>query len=353
MTSQISIYKKIDEIIKTEGQLPENFEAEERVYQEGELRFAPGALEGILGHHSSGGGGETSFSATLKKYLVMSDEDAMNNFEEEVAKEFKTATEGQSILEEIFKNQQDYPANKVFSIAVYFTSNGRKVETVKLGLSLLRLFDISENESICKLLETLGYCEEFTNYVTENTTSWEEKKRQDLYFKLAQKLHGWGKIDMVEMMEADTEEKKEWILCHGCKNSILYAYLGKVCANKCDLYERLKKGNFSEEQMRGASDIIDGLLDEGPCAGMSVMENPVDLTIAYIEELKNHNLDIGYVNQLFALAKYFEDKEYEDTDLIKEKIKSITDEIDINKMIMEKGWVNHLVSESLKEMLFL
>lgn len=335
MSTQISIYKKIEEIIKKEGQLPENFEAEERNYADDELRFAPGALEGILGHHSSGEGGKTEFLTTLKKYIAMTEQEAMENFEEEVAKDFKAATEGQSIIEGIIENKQEYPAGRVFSIAFHFVENGRKVETVKLGLCLLRLFDVSEEERIRDLLEILGYCEDFTDYVIDNTALWKEDKRQDLYFKLAKKLHGWGKINVVEMLEADTEEKKEWILCHGCKNSILYAYLGGVCAIKSDLYERLKQGNLTEEQMRGASDIMDGLIDVGPCNSMKEMENPVDLTLSYIEELKNHKIDLVYIDLLYRLAEYFKNEEYEEEDIINAKVKEITDTVDIRQMVIE------------------
>ena len=48
-----SIYHKIKKCILKFGKLPDDFVAEEKTYKENELRFAPGALEGIFGHHMS------------------------------------------------------------------------------------------------------------------------------------------------------------------------------------------------------------------------------------------------------------------------------------------------------------
>ena len=250
MSTKESIFHKIESLINKNGVLPENFEAEEREYAENELRFAPGAMEGIFGHHVAGAGEKTAFAEELKSYLWMSPETAMELFENEKAGKFSTVSIRDSLMNEIVEHKEDYDPNKVANLGYYFAQSGTKCETVKLGLTLLALFNFSQNEKVCYLLKNLGYCEEFTDYVIMSTYDWAEKERQDFYFELAKKLHGWGKIDVVEMLDADTEEKKEWILCHGCRNSILYSYLGYVCAEKCDLYVRLQKGYLTEEELR-------------------------------------------------------------------------------------------------------
>ena len=60
-----AIYRRIEEIIQTQGQLPEDFTPEEREHKDGELVFAPGAMEGILSHHSNGKSEKTSFTPIL------------------------------------------------------------------------------------------------------------------------------------------------------------------------------------------------------------------------------------------------------------------------------------------------
>lgn len=348
MERKKSICQRIEEIICEKGELPEYFEPEEREYEENELRFAPGAMEGILGHHASGKGETNDFLDTLKDYLQLSEVDAMTQFEERLTKDFHVATMRNDLLEKIIEHKEDYNAAKLANLGYHFAKNGTKNETVKLGLSLLALFNFSENEKVCHVLKTLGYCEEFTDYVLMNTYDWEEKKRQDFYFELAKELKGWGKINVVEMLEADSEEKKEWLLCYGCRNSVLYSYLGLVCAEKCDLYARLEQGNLTDEELRGAGDIMEGLTDEGPCAGMSALEKPVELTLLYLEELEKHMqagacegclqdivVDIKSVLLLCWIDDYFADSEIENAQAVCVRIQKLLDGMDKHQLIVD------------------
>ncbi len=330
-----SIFDKIEKIIRENGELPENFVAEEKDYTENELSFAPGAMEGIIGHHTSAATDKVEFIEELKKYLEMPEADAIEAFEKDKASHISMASIRNRLLNEIIENKKDFEPRKVASLAYYFTKCGSKAETVKLGLSLLALFDFSDNEEICYVLKNLGYCEEFTKYVIMNTEQWEEKKRQDFYFELAKKLNGWGKIEVVEMLKIDTEEKKEWLLCHGCRNSILYSYLAYFCAKECDLYNRLKKGNLTDEEMQGACDIMEGLTGIGPYGGISGQDEPIELTLFYLEELEKHTMGIEYVEHLCRLDNYFKDEKLEDAEIVCEKIQKILHSLDIGKLVTE------------------
>lgn len=339
--NNIAIYRKIEEIIQREGRLPEDFTPEAREAKEGELLFAPGAMEGILGHHSSGKGEKTAFVPVLKQYVKISLGAALQDFEANKADTFKVATMRGSLLQEIMNHRVELDPNKVANLAYCFAANGRKAETVKLGLTMLSLFNFSDNPQVCHMLKTLGYCEDFTDYVLMSIENWPDKQKQDCYFELARKLYGWGKINVVEMLEADTEEKKQWLLCHGCENSILNAYLGLVCAEKADLFERLQKGNLSAEELRGATKIMDGLLDEGPCAGMSAIEHPVVLTLLYLKEVEQmlksgvSEEAITYVAACDRINDYFGDKDTEIVDASKvcEKIQEIIDALDVDSLL--------------------
>ena len=333
--SEKSIYARIKKYVVEQGELPADFVVEKREQDDKEIRFAPGALEGILGHHTAIKDENDAFIPVLKEYLTMDPIDAMDKFESEKAKNFKTATIRNGLLQSIYENREEYDAEKIGRLAVTFAEYGNKAETVKLGLSLMSLFNLSGNEAVCNLLRILGHCEEFTDYVISNTTGWSDEKKQDLYFELAKKLRGWGKINVVEMMQADTKEKKDWLLCHGCKNNIMYAYLGFECAMKCDLYERLKTGNFSDEEFLGASDIMSGLLDEGPCQGMSALEYPIELTLLYLEECKKHNWDAEQVALITDIAVYFRSSEIENADKIEPKVKEVLERLDIHNYILE------------------
>lgn len=337
----IAIYRRIEEMIKREGRLPEDFVPEAREHKDGEVLFAPGAMEGILSHHSSGKGEKTSFVPVLKQYVKMSLGEALQDFEVNKAATFKAATMRGSLLQEIMNHRVELNPDKVANLAYCFAANGRKAETVKLGLTMLALFNFSDNPQVCHMLKTLGYCEDFTDYVLMSVEEWPKEQKQDCYFELARNLYGWGKINVVEMLEADTEEKKQWILCHGCKNSILNAYLGLVCAEKADLFGRLQKGNLSAEELSGATEIMDGLLDEGPCAGMSAIEHPVELTLLYLKEveqvLKSGASEgaIVYLAACDRINDYFgdEETEIEEANKVCEKIQEIIDALDVDSLL--------------------
>lgn len=332
-----SIFARIEKEVRSVGELSDNFQVEERVYSDNELRFAPGAMEGILGHHSVGKQTVDGFMEQLKQYLSMSKENAMNLFEKKTCDEIQIATMRKAILQEILDNKERYEARCLYEMGWYFVENGTRCNTVKLGLTLLALFDLSDNDKICYILQNLGYCEEFTDYVLMNIYEWEEKKKQDFYFELAKKLKGWGKIDVVEMMEVDTEEKKNWILSHGCRNSIMYSYLGLVCAEKCDLYERLKRGGLTEEEFAGATDIIDGLLEEGPCAGMSVLDKAAEVTMFYLEEVGRHSINIELFALLHDIAEYFSDgnREIQGKEEVANKAGKMINYLDKDRLVRE------------------
>lgn len=330
-----SIFYRMEQCVKAQGELPEDFILENKENKENELRYAPGALEGICGHHLGKGGDAEEICALIKGYLEKDPKEALILFESREAKDFQIATIRKELLESIYENRQEYDAGKLKLMAATFISYGYKVVSVKLGLILLTLFDLSDNEGAKRILKVLAYSEEFTDYVIWNTAGWKEEEKQDFYFELAKKLKGWGKINVVEMMKADTAEKKEWLLCHGCKNTVLYAYLGYECAMKCDLYEHLKAGNFSDEEFAGASDIIAGLLDEGPCQGMSVMDEPVELALLYLEECKKHNWDAEQVALITDLASYFKNSKIEDAGRVVAKAQEVLERLDLNVFIVE------------------
>ena len=331
-----SIFMRMEQSIEKYGVLPENFILEEKTSKGNEIQYAPGALEGICGHHLMGGGGNAQeLCARIREYLQIDAIEALNRFENEEMRDFQIATIRKELLQEIYENRQDYHAGELKRLAVTFITYGNKVTSIKVGLSLLNLFDLSDNEGAKRIFRVLAHSEEFTDYVIWNISGWEEKEKQDFYFEMAKKLTGWGKINIVEMMQADTKEKKDWLLCHGCKNSVLYAYLGYECAMKSDMYERLQEGDFSDEEFAGASDIMSGLLDEGPCQGISALEEPIEFACLYLEECKKHNWDADQVALITDIAMYFKDSEIPNAEKVLKKVDDVLGCLDLNAYIVE------------------
>lgn len=344
----MSIYERISQIIKQEGRVPYNFKLEER--NPDEIPFAQGALEGILGHHSMGKGEDAGKLAEFFKTHLFEEPDKVIEQYEKECTEFKMATYRDELLQEIVENKEEYDANRLVELAYYMMLQGNKVETVKTGLVLMALFNMSENPLVKAALMTLGCCEEFTDYMLINILDWPEEEQNKVYFELAKKLTGWGKITAVERLQADTEEIREWILCEGCKNEILYSYLGLVCAEKCDYLERLRAGGLNEKEIQGASDIMDGLLDEGPCAGISALEDAEETIYWYLCRSEQGKMGVVYYSQLLNIKEYLEG---EDADSLEwkqkavNKLEEILSAIDIKALVLENLEENVFTSVSV------
>ena len=339
----MSIYKRISEVLQKEGQVPYNFELEERNHDDNELRFAPGALEGILGHHSSWKEEEAGALAHfLKTHLQEEPAQLVKEYEEKFS-ELKIATYQNQLLKEIIENKEAYDANRLVNHAFYMMVEGEKIETVKMGLALMALFNMSDNEQVKTVLINLGCCEEFTDYMLTNIQDWPEDEQNKIYFQLAKKLTGWGKITVVEQLRADTEEIQEWLLCEGCRNDIMYSYLGFVCAKKCEYLNRLRARTLNEKELQGAIDIMDGLLDEGPCGGISILKDAEETIYWYLCQFENKQINSENYSQFLQIKEYLETKMDEKSLQWKQKA------LDKLKYILSSVDVKMLVFNSLKD----
>ena len=328
-----SIYERIVEVIKETGSVPYDFEAEHKEYKDNELRFAPGAMDGILSHHANAG--EDDFVDKFKQCLKSTPEKAMKKIDG--MNDLRTSAVYSGLIDHIFEHKDEFDPKKIAETAVYFAMNSTKTETVKLGLVLFALFDFSDNLSTRDIMLKLGCCEEFTRFASiaaDNSLS--SDIYQEMVFEWAKMLHGWGKIEAVENLEPSTEEIKHWILCNGCENAVLPAYLGLVCAEKCGLYERLKKGGLSDEEFNGACVIMEGLLDEGPCIGLSGLEEPVEFTLLFLDEMAKRPIDKDMLFMLTLISDYFENKwEGGGAEETAKKINELTEKTDIEKVLKD------------------
>ena len=214
------------------------------------------------------------------------------------------------LLKKIIDDIKDYDPHKLSTLAYSLTMFGTKLETVKLGLLLLVLFDFADDEVVRKHLITLGLYEEFTSYVISNVRGWPDEIKNHVFFVYAQRLSGWGKINAMEFLEPESNEIREWILCNGCRNDISLSCLARTVYDKSRLDVRLKEGGLNEKEMQGARDIMQGLLDGNQGPGMDSIDNTALLAMRYLKELAEHEITLEDVVNMYELRNYFvnEDK---------------------------------------------
>lgn len=333
-----SIFERIDTLVKECGCVPEGYVLED-VLKPGDkpVQFM-GEQEGLIGQPIPlpPKGMLNKAVEMIKENININARLAVHSFDDNDLG-FRVSLIRGLLLKNIIDNIKDYDPHKLSTLAYSLTIFGTKLETVKLGLLLLVLFDFADDEVVKKHLITLGLYEEFTSYVISNAKSWPPETRDHVYYIYAQKLRGWGKINAMECLEPVNEEVKDWVLRKGCFNDISYGYLGKTAYDKCDFEQRLRTGGLNEEQMQGARDIMRGLLQDMEGRGISEIDNPALLTMLYLKELAEHSVDLEDISNLYELRHFLRDNTHSsdsDTDKAIQIIDRLLSLSDAEEMIL-------------------
>ena len=302
-----SIYEQIDDAVRMNGCIPEGFVLVDALKPGEKTHTHLGSDEGIIGHPVIAPDATELECAVkiIREAVKINAKLAVHGFDDNELG-FKVARIRGSLLKKIIDDIQQYDPHKLSTLAYSLAMFGTKTETVKLGLLLLVLFDFADDEVVKKHLITIGMYEEFTSYVISNVKSWPEGSRNHVYYVYAQRLKGWGKINAVECLEPTSDEIKEWILCEGCNNEVGYRYLAATAYEKSGLSARLKDGKLTEEQMRGARDIMRGLLEDPQNPGIASVDNPTLLAMRYLKELADHEIALEDVVNMYQMKDYFE-----------------------------------------------
>ena len=167
--------------------------------------------------------------------------------------------------------------------ALWLLNHAAHREVVKFSITVLGCTNCEKHK---ELLYTLGLHEEFTPYVIfalKNGTI----RANDQIWRLAQSVHGWGKISAVEQLET-TPEIKHWLLTKGCENTIGNEYLAYTCAVKGELDVALYEETISKELYDGAGLIIQSLLKEGAPLGIEDYQYASAVLARFVHHARTH-----------------------------------------------------------------
>jgi len=271
-----SIYGYIREQGKqVDSSLPDD----EEFWSGSKIRWVAGGLDGAFGHHA---GSDTMPDEVheLVHLLAKHSRKPKNSTRKALYARLVKAEVGgmmDSILDEVRKHPGIQPS-AVFDEARWFAENAAHRNVVKFGIALMGLF---QNEQVKELLLTLGRHEEFTLYAAVAIQNGMEDSNEVL-FELAKHVHGWGKIHLVERLEPNSKEIRDWLLRHGCLNSIMNEYLACICARNGGLHEAIASDRVDCELFDGASTIIEALLYGGPAEDIDDYEHAPQALSDYV-----------------------------------------------------------------------
>ncbi len=287
--------------------LPEDFSLPEEEEEELGLRFAAGAKDGIYFYHMAPEEPEQSALQRLGEAM----EAAASGKREEAEALFYALTKEHravALVDELHRYMAEHAAaldaQKLWSTAVSFIADSPYAECVKIGLEILELYDIPDD--VKSPIYTLGLCDEFTLFVAWCMQSWQDGNER--LFHLAQRVHGWGRIHAVELLKPETAEIRRWLLAEGWDNAVHPAYSALTCWEKSGA-EAVLRGQPTEEEYRGLSGMLAGLLDEGPVTGISELEGAEELLLRFLALSRDRRLTAQEKGTIAAMQSWAEGQE--------------------------------------------
>lgn len=184
------------------------------------------------------------------------------------------------LLQYVMERRQQLPPSEIYRLAVECALKGTHREEVKFGLVLLVLFDTDQNEPLKNALRILALSDEFTLYVLQAAANWAQSAQEIL--RIAKAVHGWGRIHAVAALEPETQEIADWLFTQGWDNIVLPAYSALECCQKGNLRQRLQD-DITGKDYACACELLTALLDEGPVAGISEVDDGAGLLNAFLD----------------------------------------------------------------------
>ncbi|WP_321383932.1 hypothetical protein [uncultured Enterococcus sp.] len=308
---EVSVYLRICEEMKQYHHIRPAFELTKS--EEGQLRFAPGAADGMIIYHSFGNREDgicTELFSLIETYLTTGNKRSLKAVIDFIDASNSLAISAADILIQMVMENIDlinthieYYANLAYILLTETSS----VETVKFGIILSEPLIGPYSEKFINPLKTIAYHDEFTYFcLISLKNKLEASSFNHLCIDYADSTDGWGKVHSISMLENPDKEQQEWIIKNGCSTSTLDMYLGHQCLEKGNVRQLLESTiPLDKELLDGITKIFLELLNsDGPLAGFEVVVNDLDLFSAYIKQLQPHALTADQMEVLSKLAVY-------------------------------------------------
>jgi hypothetical protein len=287
------------------GELPD----ESRFSTGSSVRWAPGAMDGVLGHHLSPSDQSKAVQAALKRLeavLKRPDEARLTEFYRGLLDD-RILSYIDPFLEAIIE-KGTLPRDRVSDLARWIATNAPDREPVKLAIALL---GVSGAEDDIELLLTLGRHDEFTLYATVALAN-KQPDAEGVLWELAKNVDGWGRVHIVQRLgETQDPEIRDWMLREGYKNSIMYEYTAFTCARAGDLATALAADDIDRELFDGAGEIIHTLINGqgGPAEGIDDYVNGAAAVARYLDHALRRDPGISHLTYVSATRRFLRDEE--------------------------------------------
>ena len=308
-----SIYEHMKSHIQSgQEELADGWETlpdEERLASKSEskIRWAAGALDGVMGHHSSGSDSQQECKQALSLIQTYCHTPTVEN----KAKIYSFIMEHTAIhfidplMDEITKCPE-IDDDRLYDLAHFLATESPDRDPVKVGVALLGMFQGSGNE---ELFHTLGRHDEFTLYCAVAIANSSENAEPELW-RLAQQVEGWGRIHIVDRLSQTKDPQiKDWLLREGYKNSVMYEYSACTCASTGDLLAALNKDDVDQEMLTSAAEIIEALINGGPAEDMNDYKDGAAVVELYLNHMATKGTNLKQLLSLTAISRFLQNEQ--------------------------------------------
>jgi hypothetical protein len=284
LTGFPSIYELLADRADSHGRLPDDVVLpDEPPTTQDRISWAPGALDGVFGHHTSAD--ETDAQAAKLAALLTKAADKPN--QRRLRRLLAGCTDSVlAVVDPMIERliELDPPRAGVHRVARWLAATATERGPVKLGIALLGVTGVGDAAG---LLRTLGAHDEFTLYAAVAFTNGSVDSETEIW-SLARIVEGWGRIQCVERLRKTSDPAiRSWILRTGFRNAVMYEYLAYIAATTGGLLEALR-GDVDRELLDAAGEIIEALIAGGPAEDIDDWQDGADAIEAYLSVLTTH-----------------------------------------------------------------
>ncbi|MDG0792847.1 hypothetical protein OMP38_19710 [Cohnella ginsengisoli] len=195
-------------------------------------------------------------------------------------------------------------AGNLYEEALWMARHSVHRNVVKFGLALLSQYGSERHR---ELTFTLGKHEEFTLYAASALMSMDQSSKS--LCELARCVDGWGRIYLVERLDPETQEIRDWLLREGFRNRIGDGLLAYTCALKGDLEEALQADTIDPSLYEGAGGILAALIAGGPAEDIDDYEQAMPVIGEYLRHAERMCADAARLAPVRAIERFLEQDE--------------------------------------------
>ncbi|MCR5547069.1 MAG: hypothetical protein K6F30_11420 [Lachnospiraceae bacterium] len=299
----MSIFEYINKHLVDDDHLPDDFTLPK--LEEKGLPWADGAKDGVFLYHV--GEKDIEPDATLRIGAALSqlrpgaNEETYKTIDlmlSRLGEEYGALALIDTFQTYIPMHADELDAEAIYEYSIHAITESDDREVVKFGIELQELFQVQE-EDVKNLIRLMALSDEFSLFCFYIMKGWENGDTEIL--EAGRRVHGWGRIHAVQMIEPKTSLIKAWLLKEAVENNVDYNYSAFLCFDKSGAREKLKR-EITQEEFDGIATIIQSIMAGGPNGGIENLPNSEEVIRDFVKQALTKELDVEDYELIWSMG---------------------------------------------------